>query len=265
MRKLFLSLLIIVVFFAGLGYLISSVDWVKTFKLEKITQKTEQQLGDLLWETYSKREKEIKDPIVVKAVDSLVTRICLANGIDRETITVYIFDKSDINAFAFPGGRLAVYTGLIKASENQNELIGVVSHELAHIQLRHVLKKLIKEIGISVLISIATGTEDVAVISEIVKTLTSTAFDRSLEKQADIKAIDYMVNASIDPLPLADFMQRLADEEKTPGAEYLSWISTHPESAARAAYIRTYAGKKIQKGERPLAEATWVEVKKAVE
>ena len=189
----------------------------------------------------------------------------MANKIDRKNIKLHIFEKSDVNAFAFPGGRLAVYTGLIRESKNQNELIGVVSHELAHIQLRHVMKKLIKEIGLSVLISIATGTGDVAVISDIVKTLTSTAFDRSLEKEADIKAIDYMVNASIDPLPLADFMQRLADEQQMPGSEYLSWMSTHPESADRAAYIREYAGSKVQEKKKTIADATWVAVKNAVE
>ncbi|MFZ9300841.1 MAG: M48 family metallopeptidase [Chitinophagaceae bacterium] len=265
MKKLLLLLFIVVGILAGIGFIVSSVDWIKLFKLEKFTQKTEQQLGDLLWESYSKGEKESNDPIVLKAVDSLVTSVCMANKIDRKNIKLHIFEKSDVNAFAFPGGRLAVYTGLIRESKNQNELIGVVSHELAHIQLRHVMKKLIKEIGLSVLISIATGTGDVAVISDIVKTLTSTAFDRSLEKQADIKAIDYMVNASIDPLPLADFMQRLADEQQMPGSEYLSWMSTHPESAERAAYIREYAGSKVQEKKKTIADATWVAVKNAVE
>lgn len=265
MKKLLFMLIVLVGIFAGIWFLVSKVDWVKLFKLEKLTQKTEQQLGDLLWESYSRGETEVNDKIVLGAVDSLVTSVCIDNKIDRKTIRLHVFEKSDINAFAFPGGRLAIYTGLIKESVNQEELIGVISHELAHIQLRHVMKKLIKEIGLSVLISIATGTGDVAVITDIVKTLTSTAFDRNLEKQADLKAIDYMINASIDPLPMADFMERLAEKEKAPGAEYLSWMSTHPESADRAAYIRAYAGTKVQEKKKKISISTWNSVKKAVE
>lgn len=266
MKKLFLMLFIVVAIFAGLWFAISSVDWVKLFKLEKITQRTEQKLGDLLWETYNKGEKETNDPLLRNAVDSLVSSVCKANNIDRSAIKLHVFEKSDVNAFAFPGGHLTVFTGLIKASENQDELIGVVSHELAHIQLRHVMKKLTKEIGLSVLITIATGTGDVAVMADIIKMLTSTAFDRKLEKQADIKAVDYMINASIDPLPLADFMQRLADEQESSEVnEYLSWMSTHPESAERAAYIREYAAKKVQQKKKTISETTWNAVKKAVE
>ena len=258
-----LMLFIVVAVFAGLWFVVSSVDWVKLFKLEKITQRTEQKLGDLLWETYSANETEVKSPIVYKAVDSLVTQMCKANAIDRTTIKLHVFEKSEVNAFAFPGGHLVVFTGLINASENQDELIGVVGHELAHIQLRHVMKKLTKEIGLSVLISIATGSGDGAVVGKIVKMLTSTAFDRTLEKQADIKAVDYMIKASIDPLPLADFMQRLADKQEM--ESYMVWMSTHPESAARASYIREYAVKWEYEKQQILSNSTWSKVKKAVE
>lgn len=265
MKKLLVMLFVVIALFAGIWFLMSHVDWVKLFKLEKITQKTEQKLGELLWESYSAGETEAKHPIVYKAVDSLVTKLCKANNIDRSTIKLYVFEKSEVNAFAFPGGHLVVFTGLIHESENQNELIGVVGHELAHIQLRHVMKKLSKEIGLSVLISIATGSGDGAVIAKIVKMLTSTAFDRTMEKQADIKGVDYMIKASIDPLPLADFMQRLADKQESEVGSYLEWISTHPESGARADYIRKYATNKVIDKQPVISAATWKAVKKVVE
>lgn len=265
MKKLLFMFFIVVAIFAGLWFMISRVDWIKLFKLEKITQRTEQKLGDLLWESYSAGETDAKNPIVFKAVDSLVTKMCTENKIDRSTIILHVFEKSEVNAFAFPGGHLVVFTGLINESENQDELIGVIGHELAHIQLRHVMKKLSKEIGLSVLISIATGSGDGTVVAKIVKMLTSSAFDRTLEKQADIQAVDYMIKASINPIPLADFMQRLADKQKTEMESYLVWLSTHPESAARAAYIRAYAGKKPVEKHQTISEATWAKVKKAVE
>ena len=264
MKKLLLALVVLVAVFAGIWYALSRVDWIKLFKLEQATEKTEKKLGDLLWETYSRNETEVEDPLVRKSVDSLVTRICKANGIDRNSIQLHVFEKSEVNAFAFPGGHLTVFTGLIRDMENPEELTGVISHEIAHIRLKHVMKKLTKEIGLSVLISIATGTGDGAVIGEIIKMLSSTAFDRRLEKQADLAAIDYMVKANVDPLPLADFMERLADKEEAKADEYLSWMSTHPESGARAVYIREYAGKKVSDPDPVLSAGTWKKIRESV-
>lgn len=262
MKKLLLAAAIMIGIFAGIWYVLAQVNWVKLFRLEKITEKTEKKLGDLLWESYSRKETEVKDLQVVNAVDSMVTSICKANGIARSSIQLHVFDKSDVNAFAFPGGHLAVFTGLIKEMENPEELTGVISHEIAHIQLKHVMKKLTKEIGLSVLISIATGTGDGAVIGDIVRTLSSTAFDRRLEKQADLAAIDYMAAARVNPLPMADFMDRLAEKEKSPESEYLSWMSTHPESAERAVYIREYGRGKVKSPEPVVSAATWKSIKK---
>ncbi len=73
-------------------------------------------------------------------------------------------------------------------------------------------------------------------IKEGSKILSSLAFDRSIEKEADIKAIEYLKNANINPEPLANFLYLLAGEE-TGLLESLEWISTHPVSKERAEYI----------------------------
>jgi len=76
--------------------------------------------------------------------------------------------------------------------------------------------------------------------------LSSSAFDRSLEKEADIKAVDYLVNANLNPEPFAYFLYKLSETENE-AAKYLTWISTHPDSKERAEYIIEYGkGKKTQ-------------------
>ena len=101
---------------------------------------------------------------------------------DREIIKVHVLNKDEINAFALPNGHLIIYSGLINNSGNQEELTGVICHEIAHIELNHVMKKLIKEIGLSVLISMTTGKGGSEIIKETAKMLSSSAFDRKLEK-----------------------------------------------------------------------------------
>lgn len=242
---------------------LSQINWEGILKVEKQGSNTEAKLGDLLWELFQKADDEIKTPIVVKSVDSLVTKICTANKIERKSIKIHILEKDEINAFALPNGHLIVYSGLILNAENQEELTGVLSHELAHIQLNHVMKKLIREVGLSVLISMTTGNGGTEILKEVAKKLSSTAFDRNLEKEADLTAVDYMLQAKIDPEPFANFLYKLSDNENE-ATSLLTWISTHPDSKERAEYI--IESLKDRKGsyQEVIQKSTWAHLKSAL-
>lgn len=254
--KLILQGLTLVVLFFATWFVLSRFDWLTIMHVEEVTDQTEAKLGDLFWEVFQKTEKENKKPLVVASVDSLVTHICEANDIDPKTIKVHVLDKDEVNAFALPNGYLIVYSGLITASENQEELSGVLGHEIAHIKLKHIMKKLVKEVGLSVLISMTAGNGGGEMIAQTAKMLSSSAFDRSLEKEADIKSVDFLINAHINPEPFADFLYRLSN---TPDeiAKYTGWISTHPESKERAAYILEYITGKHENYEPVLTAETW--------
>jgi predicted Zn-dependent protease len=260
MKKSIIQGLITIALFFATWFVLIQIDWVTIFKVQKITDKTEDKLGELFWEIFQKTEREKKNPFAVSSVDSIVTKICFANKIDRESIKIHILDKDDINAFALPNGHLIVYSGLILNSDNQEELSGVICHEIAHIQLNHVMKKLVKEVGLSVLISMTTGKGGSETGKEAAKMLSSSAFDRSLEKEADIKAVDYLIKAKIDPKPFANFLYKFSDKENE-ATKYLTWISTHPESKERAEYIIEYSRDKKVKYEAILTNDTWDKIK----
>ena len=122
------------------------------------------------------------------------------------------------------------------------------------------MKKLVKEVGLSVLISMTTGNRGSEVIKETVKTLSSSAFDRNLEKEADIEAVDYLMKAKINPEPFANFLYKLSDKENE-ATKYLTWISTHPDSKERAEYIIEYSGDKKIAYEAILKSETWDKLK----
>jgi len=231
---------------------------MRVLKIETITEKTEKKLGELFWEIFKKTDKENTNPFVVNSIDSLLTKICVSNNIERSQYQIHVLNKDEINAFALPGKRLVIYSGLILAAENQEELSGVISHELAHIELNHVMKKLMKEVGLSVLISMTTGGSGADAIREAAKLLSSTAFDRNMEKEADLKAVEYLVNASIAPEPFANFMQKLSEKEREL-MKRLSWISTHPKSEERAKYIIEHVEgfTQARQAEHVISQATW--------
>jgi len=263
MKNIITQGLILVALFFSTWLVINQVDWMKLFSVETVTAKTEEKLGELFWDIFEKSETENKNPFVISSIDSIVDKICSANGIDKKSIKIHIFENDEINAFALPAGHLLIYSGLILESDNPEELSGVIGHEIAHIQLNHVMKKLVKEVGLSVLISMASGNGGGEILKETAKLLSSTAFDRSLEKEADIKAVDYLIKAKINPEPFADFLYKLAaDEHKS--MKYLTWINTHPDTRERAEYIVEYSGNKLTEPEPALSEETWEKLKEAL-
>ena len=243
MKKVFIQGIVLLVLFFAILFLSKQINWVKIFEVQKFSNKTEKNLGDLLWESVKNSEKENKNILVEKVIDSIVNKICDANNIDKIFLKVHILNKDEVNAFAMPDGHLVVYSGLILNSDNASELAGVLSHEIAHIQLNHVMKKLVKEMGLSVLISITGGNSGGTVLRETLKTLSSSAFDRNMEREADIKAVDYLLNAKINPEPLANFLYKISRNENE-SSKYFKWISTHPDSKERAEYIIEYSRNK---------------------
>ncbi len=212
------------------------VDWLTLFRVEQATQNTEEKLGDLLWEYNSTLEIELKSDSALAPLKKIVFLICEHNNIDSSEIKLHLLQNSEVNAFAMPDDHLVIYTGLIANCQNAEELSGVIGHELGHLVENHVMKKLIKEIGLSILISMTTGNGGGEIIQETFGALTSKAYDRDLEREADTLSVGYLLNANINPAPFGEFLFRLAQGHEN-DLDALYWLSTHPHSEERAANV----------------------------
>ena len=241
-------------FFLGAGVAFSQVDFLKLFNGDNAGDRSEYKLGKIFWESIEEEEVVTNDS-VNSGVRKLLDRIAEKNGIEKDSIKLHIIRKDEVNAFAMPGNHMVVYTGLITESKNEAELCGVLGHELAHLEKNHVMKKLAKEIGLAVLLQMATGGQGSEMVGESVRMLSSSAYDRKLESEADRASVEYLVRAGIDPSPFADFLYRMAQGADVPNAVY--WVSTHPESAERAKAVLKFAsGKKVVK-KQVLTAAEW--------
>lgn len=261
-KTIFQGLVIVVAFF-GIWFALSQVNFVSFFQIEKHTTAAENKIGDLIWSQIQETEDVITNDSIVKTLNKLILPICKANHIERDSLKIHIVKIDDVNAFALPNNHLVVYTGLITDCKKQEVLQGVLGHEIAHIENNHVMKKLSKEVGLSVLISATTGGKGGAILKQILKTLSSTAYDRSLEKEADMESVKYLLKANINPEPMADFMYELSQKKDKPDG--FGWISTHPESEERAKYILDYLkGKKYEK-KQTMTQKEWEDYKKQVQ
>ena len=102
---------------------------------------------------------------------------------------VSIIDNDTIlNAFASPGGYVYVYTGLIKFLDSEDQLIGVLGHEIAHADLRHSTSQMSQRYGTQLIADILLG-KNAAMVKEIVSGLAGLSYSRNHESQADEYAV----------------------------------------------------------------------------
>jgi beta-barrel assembly-enhancing protease len=261
MKKLLTEFIIIVALFFGTWFGLSKINWVKVFAIEQVSADLEQKIGDLFWKSLETSEGEVTSDSVTHAVNILLDHLCQKNHIDKDKIKIHVLKNGEINAFALPNNHLVVYSGLIEACQNESEFCGVLSHELAHIQKGHVMNKLVKETGLSVLISMSTGNSNTAIIKKAIEQLSSTAYDRKLETEADMTAVEYMIRADIDPEALANFLYRLSEENMP---EQLYWVSTHPESRQRSAKIMEAIKDRSFKKNPVLGSSKWTVLQNAI-
>jgi len=254
MKKIIFETIVTFCIFFSIWFGLSKIDWIRIFDINEIGTKTEEKLGEITWKYFSDSSSEINEKEITTVLDSLVHHINKANGIDNDFIKLHIVNTDEINAFALPDGHLVLNSQLIIDAKNQEEVLGVISHELAHIQLNHISEKLATDIGITVVIAAVTGSNN-EVIGEIVQTLSSTAFDRKNEEEADLMAVYYLENANINPLPFADFLYRLSDNDSE--SKYLTWLSTHPNSKERSKTVLKKINKKQRDYTKVIKESTW--------
>lgn len=153
-----------------------------------------------------------------------------------------IHDDEVLNAFATPGGYLYVYTGLIKFLEQEDDLAGVMGHEIAHSDRRHSMQQMQKAYGIQLVLGVILG-QNPSQLGEIVGAIagnaTTLAFSRENESDADEFSVIYLSDTDYACNGAYSFFQKLLDSDqagRTP-----KFLSTHPDPASRVEEINAKA------------------------
>jgi predicted Zn-dependent protease len=221
-------------------------------------------IGDVAFEGMEMDGPEVKDPLVVGAVQKMVDRLSAAVNAENIDFRVTVVDAPVVNAFALPGGRIVVYTGLIDKAAEPEQVAGVLGHEMAHVTMRHGMERIAQSIGLVAAIQFFLGDVQglAALGAEVLQVATINSYSRDQEAAADAEGVRTLHAAGIDPLSLARFFELLKNEHgDLPGA--ISWISTHPQHDARIAAIRSQLKELPPQEYRPL-EIDWSAVQQRV-
>lgn len=206
---------------------ISQADRIAGAIAGKIPVEQEAALGRKVFASMKLTLKLRDDGPEAEAVRDLGQRLTQGS---RYRYEFHVVEDEAINAFALPGGVIVVHSGLIKAAKRPEELAGVLAHEVQHVELRHSLHAMVKELGLRGLWGALTGDLGGTLAGKAALKLTALRFSRDAESEADKKGFETLVRLNIDPSGMVDFFGTM---QKAGGATPPALLSTHPASEAR--------------------------------
>lgn len=191
---------------------------------------------------------------------------CVVNSIVRQLPAdwqklqwdVALFEDSEANAFALPGGKVGVYTGIFKVARNQDQLAGVIAHEIGHVVSHHHDERITRQMGTQAGLSIVgallgsrygegVGNTAQQVGSVAAQGLFLLPNGREQESEADVVGQQLMAKAGYDPKGAVSLWQNMS---AVGGSRPPEWLSTHPDPNSRLRELEQRAD-----GLRPVMEA----------
>jgi len=181
----------------------------------------------------------ISDPIVTEYINRIGQNL-VRNSDSEVPFTIKVLDSDDVNAFALPGGFFYVDSGLILAAENEAELAGVMSHEIAHVAACHAARQNTRgqllNLASLPLIFVGGGVGyAIQNIAGLVLPLSYLKFSRGFEREADFLGLQYMYKAGYDPQAFTAFFEKVNTLEKSKPGFIAKAFETHPQTPDRIA------------------------------
>ncbi|MCC5807953.1 MAG: M48 family metallopeptidase [Opitutales bacterium] len=206
-----------------------------------------------------------QNPVHVEQVERIGARLAAAVAEEMPDMEweFVVFDDPSINAFAMPGGKVGVFSGLIELSESDDELAVVIGHEIAHVQQRHANQRLSAELirmGLGVAVAYGATRQDqvdpnlvMAAYGLGTQVGVMLPFGRHHEYEADYKGLLIMARAGYDPYAAVTFWEKMeAASDRGSVPEYLS---THPAPGNRIARLKAAIPEALREQEHAEAQA----------
>ncbi len=158
---------------------------------------------------------------------------------DLPPISVHVYDIPILNAFAVSGGNIILTRQLVETADAPDEVAGVLAHEIGHVFHRHPEAQLVRMKGVQILASVFTGSNGGDTLTSIASVAALLQYSRKAESEADAYARETLTKASIDPVGLKHFFEKIVklegESKKSSGTLTVlgNLFDTHPGTAER--------------------------------
>lgn len=220
-----------------------------------LSKNAEAQLGAQIMAQLRARGQVLEDPLLTEYINEIGHRIAPHANDGDHRFTFFVVDDPAINAFALPGGYIGVHTGLLQATRSEDELAGVLAHEVAHVTQRHIARAIhanqrqsILSTAImlgAILAGAASGSSDAVqgaiAVGQGTAIQQQINFTRQHEYEADRIGIDALSQAGFDPNGMASFFEVISRSTRPVEYRTPEFLRTHPVSSSRIAEARSRA------------------------
>ena len=211
-----------------------------------MTIQQEQEMGDKIVQEIRKSMPLVQEPSANEYINRIGNRVLKTMEAQPFNFQFFILNIPEINAFSVPGGKIFVNSGLVLLVENEDELAGVIAHEIGHSVARHVAKRSEKGQKISlaalgaILAGILMGGQAAGAIATTTVAASQAAllkFSREDEDEADYLGLKFMERAGYDPMGMITMMKKLSREEGPAAGKPPAYLLTHPAAEERMASL----------------------------
>ena len=192
-------------------------------------------------------------------LDRLVASSPIAAGHQFRMVVLY---DTVVNAFAAPGGFIAVHSGLLTAARTPEEFAGVLAHEISHVTKHHTTRAIIREMPLRLAIAAVAGGSGMESAAQFAGSLGALRYRRGDETEADVEGMKLIQAAQIDPRGTVAIMRTL-ETKGVSVPRFATYLSSHPHTGDRVAELERLASE-ARYEPRPLLDAdTWSRVQGA--
>ncbi|MFO7714908.1 M48 family metalloprotease [Desulfosarcina sp.] len=215
-----------------------------------ITIQEERELAREFMVMVEARYPMIRDPVIVDYVNRVGNRILSVMPTQPFDYQFHVIHDDVYNAFATPAGHIFFNSGLFAALESEEELAGIIGHEIAHVVCRHISDRIesSKKIGMATLAGMVAGVllgaggaaaaaSAVTVGSVAAGQTAALAYSRENEMQADQLGLEYLTQAGYSGEGLLTSLKKIRSKQWYGSEQIPTYLTTHPASEARMSYI----------------------------
>lgn len=219
-----------------------------------ISIETESKLGDQMIKAML--ENEVVSDTLSNLVNEYYTTLQKES---KYKIKISVVHSDIVNAFALPGGNIVIYSGILKKLNSHEALAALLGHESTHIEHRHSLKSLTRNLAFSAVVGIIFSGNDLSsILASNASKFSGLKYSRSLEEDADQGSIQLMNEKKISMAGMVDLMTALNETDSA--GLHLEFIQTHPLTEKRLAVAKLAMNNQVSVTENHQLHKIWIAI-----
>lgn len=246
--------------------IVQSVPKFSPYIAQKLPIAWEESLGEYAFKQLLGKKKVCRAKNGLESLEKIAL-ILQATQNNITQMTINVIQEETVNAIAFPGGKIIIYSGLIKESESPSEIAGVIAHEMGHVLKKHPTESFVRNLGLTLLTKLMfENIDSIGNMGVAGQLLLELNYSRKAEQEADKIALQILEENNIDANGFKAFFERQQDANHTTTAsqfDILTYLSTHPRTSERINMIEGPSDNKKYK--QLLSKEEWIALKKICE